>query len=432
MAVPFRGLTPRDSFLRVGVAREASDRANQGLSNVYAPPSGSSFVAARAQALYDVLLSGAGANAGVSSSVGARELDAGYAALTLELPGRWKLAGGMRWEGFVLNSSGLGQFGNETAANIYQQPGVQPILGTFPGRLATQLDERDALPAAGLTWNPHRRFFLRLNYAETRARPSFREVGAYFSQSIETGNLVLGNPALRPSEVRNADARLEWFFGRGVDDYVAVSAFEKQIDRPIEKMLFENATLGRFESWANNPAEVTLRGWEVEARKSLGFLGRFLRSTTVGGNFTQIDAEVPIHPVTAAQLRNVVYLNPALLPASRPLFDQPKWIANADLTYRQVRWGTEITVAWYAISDVLTLPGSGYPPEFDLYERGFERFDLTLTQKLGAWWTLKFTGRNLANPQRGLIYDPANTSRTYERTSYRAGRDYALQLTRKF
>lgn len=431
-ALPFRGLGREDSTLRLGAAREASDRANDGQASVYAPPSGASFLASTAQGLYDRLLVEAGSNDGLSSSRGRREIEALYASAVLELPWALKLAGGFRWETFQLNSDGLGQFGNETAANIYQQAGVQPILGTTADRLATRLDRDDALPALGLTWNPHRRVFLRLNYSATRARPSFREVGAYFSQSIDTGNLVLGNPALEPSEVENYDVRAEWFFGRGANDLLAVSVFRKDIARPIEKLLFENATLGRFESWANNPGDATLEGWEIEVRKSLGFLGRFFDSTTVGGNFTRIDAEVPLHPTTIAQLRNVVYLDPALLPVSRPLFDQPRWLVNADLTYRQVKWGTELTLAYYAISDVLTLPGSGYPPEFDLYERGYDRYDLNLSQRLGEAWTLKFSAKNLVNPARGLIYDPAATVQTYERTHYRAGRDFSLTLSRRF
>lgn len=430
--LPFDGFTDRDSQLKFGAAWEATDRANSGLAAAYAPPSGSSFLGTSGQALYDRLLVEAGANTGVSESSGRRETEAFHAAAVLEFPGRIKIAGGYRWEKFVMSSAGLGQFGNETAANIYQQPGVRPILGTTPDRLSTQLDLRDALPAAGVTWNPHRRLFLRFNYSETRARPSFREVGAYFSKSIDTGNLILGNPALDPSEVRNTDARIEWFFGRSADDLVAVSAFKKRITRPIEKILFENATLGRFESWANNPAEVILKGTEVEVRKSLGFLGRFFNSTTIGGNYTWIDAEVPLHPATLAQLRNVVYLDPTLLPVSRPLFDQPRWLLNADLTYRQVKWGTEITVAYFAISDVLSLPGSGYPPEFDLYERSYERVDLNVAQRIGEAWSLKFAVRNLGNPVRGLIYDPANTVQLYERTSYRAGRDFSVTLSRRF
>ena len=46
-----------------------------------------------------------------------------------------------------------------------------------------------------------------------------------------------------------------------------------------------------------------------------------------------------------------------LLIGDRRLFGQPEWIANADFTFEQEDWGTTITLAFFAISDVLDAAG---------------------------------------------------------------------------
>jgi outer membrane receptor protein involved in Fe transport len=430
--LPFRLFTEKDSQFKFGAAAEKSKRTNTGYNEIYSRPTGTDMVADDPQDLFDQLLPGSPGASGTSSSDAERTLGAFYGMTSLELPAHLKLAGGLRIEQFEMTSIGLGSYGNTTAQDLLLLPGISDILGTNPGNLNAALDEEDLLPAAGLTWNPLPPVFVRLNYSQTVARPSFREVGSYFSQSFETGNLVLGNPALKPSEVHNYDLRLEWYFSANKADLLAVSVFSKTIKNPIEKMLFESATLGRFESWANNPGEAELQGFEVEARKSLSFLHESLDGFTIGGNYTRIDAEVPLHPTTISQLQNIVYLDPTLVPTTRRLFDQPEWIANVDLTYTHRSWGTQVVLSLFAISDVLTLPGSGFPPGFDLYEKGYQRLDLGISQKLGRHWTVKLGVKNLTDPARGLIYDPSLTNQEYARSTYRAGREYSLSATCKF
>ena len=429
--LPVLLLTERESALKVGFAGEKSKRDNTGYNEIYSRSSGSDVVADDPQDLYDGLVRGQPGAAGSSSSEADRELKALYGMAVIELPKNFKLSGGYRMEQFAVTSTGLGSYGNTTARDLLLLPGTSNILGTNANNLETDLDERDLLPALGLSWSPSKAITVRTNYSRTVARPSFREVGAYFSQSFETGNLVLGNPALQPSQVDNYDIRAEWYFSDNPADLFAVSVFGKKIDQPIEKMLFDSATLGRFESWANNPGEADLRGFEIEARKGLGFLGDFFEPFSVGGNYTRIDAEVPLHPTTINQLGNIVYQDRSLVPQTRRLFDQPEWTANIDLNYTQARTGTSVTLSLFSISDVLALPGSGFPAEFDLYEKGYRRLDLGVSQSIGEW-TIKFSAKNLLDPERGLIYDPELTKQEYSRTSYRAGRDYSLSVSRSF
>ena len=430
--LPFVFVTDRKSQLKAGLAGENSQRTNSGYNEIYSRPSGRDIIAPTAQSLYDTLLTVSPGAAGTSSSEAERTLTAIYAMAVFELPENFTIAGGYRFEKFEMTSTGIGQYGNTGAQDLLILPGVSDILGTSLGNLDTSLDEGDFLPALGVSWKPISSIVLRTNYSRTVARPSFREVGSYFSQSFETGNLVLGNPALEPSAVENYDLRAEWYFSDDKSDMLAASVFSKAIQKPIEKMLFNSATLGRFESWANNPGEAELKGFEIEVRKNLGFLHETLEAFSLGGNYTRIEAEAPIHPATIGQLQNIVYLDPTLVPTTRRLFDQPDWIANADITYSNPKWGTNVTLSLYAISDVLALPGSGFPADFDLYEKSYQRLDLGVTQRLGKHWSVRMGIKNLTNPVRGLIYDPSLTGLEYARSTYRAGREFSLSTTCKF
>ena len=429
--LPFVLLTDRESSIKAGFAGEYSERTNKGFNEIYSRPNGNSIVADDPQSLYDDLLLTPSGAAGTSTSEAERTLTAIYGMLNIELPKNLKLSGGYRLENFEMTSVGIGSYGNTSAQDLLILQGIADILGTNTGNLTSALDEKDLLPAIGLTWNPIEDVTLRLNYSKTIARPSFRELGPYFSQSFETGNLILGNPALEPSDIENYDFRAEWYFSEDRSDMFAVSVFAKTIKNPIEKMLFDSI-LGPFESWANNPGEADLKGIELEARKGLGFIHESLSSFSIGGNVTKIDAEVPLHPATIAQLTNVVYLNSELVPKTRRLFDQPEWLANVDITYSEPEIGTNITLSLYAISDVLALPGSGFPAQFDLYEKGYLRLDLGISQELGKGWAIRLSAKNLLDPKRGLIYDPDLTNQEYERTSFRTGREYSLSLSKNF
>ena len=432
--LPFTALTERESQLKFGGALERTDRDFSGRADTYAP--GTLFSGSVVQPLYDSILTQNGpTNSTRSLSVGERQLDAAYLMTSFALPFDLKLAGGVRVEAFDLTSSGDGQFGNLTTRDFYNN--FSTILGTTPDKLNTSIRETDYLPAIGLTWNPTQKLFFRTSYSQTVARPSFREVGAYFSQSLETGNLVLGNPALGPSAVENLDFRVERFFGDGGKDLVAASVFGKKIDKPIEKVVF-NTTEGLVETWNNNPGQADLTGFELELRKNLGFLGEPLRDVTLSGNYTRIAAEVPVDPITVASIQQIYDRLPAdrrlEAETTRRLFDQPESIANLDLTWEVPTWQTEFVLSYFYITEVLSVTGSASPSSFfyDSYERGYSRLDFGISKKFKDGWSVRLQGKNLTDPERGLIYDPESPGAGASRISYRAGRDFSVSVSKKF
>jgi TonB-dependent receptor len=325
------------------------------------------------------------------------------------------------------------------------------------GLINGEIDETLLLPSLGLTWRPLEGLSLRAAWSQTTARPSFREMGYYVSVEPATDDLVVGNPQLQLSDVESWDARLEYAWG-DLGDLAAVSVFYKTIQDPIESIVVRNpinlegSSASLFRTFFNNPSEATLTGFELEARKHLDFFGpQFLEYFSIGGNFTYIDAEVDR---TAAELaRSTAFFGVlpgekerfSKLEESRRLFGQPEWIANVDLGFEHPDWGTKVTLAFFAISDVLDAAGSaslgpsGSVDAFtlDRYVDSFHQLDVIASQTwradfLRGDFTLKLSIKNLTDSERAIVYDREQTRSEFTERSYKVGRDFSLSLTYTF
>jgi hypothetical protein len=306
---------------------------------------------------------------------------------------------------------------------------------------------------------------LRGAYSQSVARPSFRELGYYVSvaSSAKTDDLTVGNPQLQLSDVESWDVRSEFLWGN-FSDLFAVSLFDKTIEKPIEQIVlrdpsnFEGSAVDTFRTFFNNPSDAKIRGIELEARKSLtlstfDFLGveipardlfEFLDYVSIGGNYSYFDAEVKRSPAELARsrdffgdtdgnpqgLRNPPGPTPYQgLKRKRRLYGQPEWIANADITIDQPIWGTQVTLAYFAISDVLDAAGVGTTNQsgdvtqltLDRYVDSYEQLDLVVSQSLWQGFAIKFSAKNLTDSKRRIVYDPEQTShRIAERESSRS------------
>lgn len=424
----------QESVLRFGAAFDEAERQVDGAARFYRNPANDTIGGDPNDLFGDLITAPFNLNDFYTTeSSASREIHAAYLGATVA-PNAWaKLTGGLRFEDANLRSSGVGRWGNLTSRDFY----TDDVGGGFFGDiLGTDTDSqadyssRDVLPALGLIFQPSRTTSIRLHYSETLGRPSLREISPFFNKSIESGNLVVGNPALIPAEVASYDIRFEW--NPAPDHGVSLSFFRKEIDRPIEKLLFNTESItGEFtESWVNNPNTADLRGVELEFRHSLAGWSEALRDFSLNGNFTYIDAEVEEHPIVL-QNAGQQFLDPAKLARTRRLYDQPEYIVNADVTWRRPSWGTTATLAAYAISDVLVATGL-QSFTYDLYARSHVRYDFILSQRLGERFVFKFSVKNLFDPVLGTVYDRDALGDTVARTRYRAGRDFSFSLSAEF
>lgn len=316
--------------------------------------------------------------------------------------------------------------------------------------LNQSIDEHHLLPHVEATWRVNENLTFRAAWSQSVARPSFREIGYYVSVSETSDDLIVGNPLLRLSDVESWDARVEYVWG-AEGDLLAASVFSKTLSNPIESIVIRNPTnlegagSGQYRTFFNNPSDAELEGVEVEVRKSLGFLGDFGQYLSIGSNYTWIGAEVArteAEKVRAGRFFGVAPGDTELfigLSETRRLFGQPEWIFNADLSFDQPEWGTQVTLAYFAISSILDAAGSAATGNdgqvesltLDRYVDQFEQVDLVIRQELGDF-SLKFSIKNLTDSPRGIIYDPGQTREEIAERRLRSGRDYSVSLSYSF
>jgi outer membrane receptor protein involved in Fe transport len=348
---------------------------------------------------------------------------------------RLRLSGGLRFERTKLGASGFGQMPGSSGSSsiLHYMTSDNRLRGYFPqmeglstndyaageARATPHIDQVDFLPMASLTWNPIDPLTFRLSASKTIARPSMREVGNYYTWNFDTERYQHGNGFLEISDVRNLDFRAEYFFGQG--DLVALSLFRKLIEKPIEMgtVVMPRVNGAKAETWFNNNHTARLTGVEFEFRKNLGFLGDVLSGLSLGGNAAWIDASVD--HITFSGIGGGGY--------ERQLYDQPRWLANLDVTWEIRRWGSTFTLAWFATDRVL----SAVDREFDQYLDSHERFDLTFTQRLGKRLALKLSVKNLSDPERRYIRDKDQTGGiTIVDRRWHDGRSFTATLSAEF
>lgn len=338
---------------------------------------------------------------------GTQDIDALYGLVEVPVVSRLRLTGGVRYETTLLQV-------NSTA---FQSPSI------YHG----EIDEADLLPAVNLNWELRDQMSLRFSYAETIARPTYREFARYRSFDVTGDQIVEGNPFLAMTHIQNLDMRWEWFTSNS--GVLSIGTFYKILEDPIEKF---NATLnkagevlwtssGDFVTFLNTP-EATVWGVELEARQNLGFLQENLEPFSMGVNFAWIESEVALQP----EIQELKQISTGQRVSKRPLFDQSPYIINADLSYENRKSGTSATVAFYYAAERLALVvNNGY----DIYEQGAPSLDFVVSQRLGRGLTAKFSARNLLNPDHTWSYAVSGPTDTrYIYSSRTRGITFGLSL----
>ena len=360
-----------------------------------------------------------------SNATAERKVSAVYTAIEIPIHSKVKFTPGARVENLEIVSNGRGRLGNVSSQQFYQDnislfPGVNPLNPSTNINLSSQI-----YPSYSLSYEPVKSLVFKLGYSETLARPSLRELGSYFTKSVEDDSYFHGNAGLRTSPVRSWDFRVEKFFSGA--DLLAFSVFNKEIENPIERsrVVLSNYS-GLVETVFNNPDTAKLTGAEVEGRKNLGFLGDLGELVTLGGNFTYIDAEVGLLPGERNALAPF-YANG--VPAKRRLYDQPEWLANADLTVSVPKLKSTFVVTYTATSPVLiSAPADA---AYARFRDGYEQVDASVTTSFGIW-DLKLQVSNLFEASKDQVYDPGQSSGRILYASEETSRSYSVTVSRDF
>ncbi|MYF00445.1 MAG: TonB-dependent receptor [Gammaproteobacteria bacterium] len=268
-------------------------------------------------------------------------------------------------------------------------------------------DSQDVLPAfsATLIQNDHQ---FRLAFSETLSRPDFRELSAAAFTDPITGREVVGNPNLLITSITNYDFRWEWYFG--FSDYMSVGVFYKEFENPIESIIQGGAT--GIQTFAN-AASGENQGIEVEAYKSLDFLGGIGENIYLQANVSFIDSSVEISEENRGIVTNL----------SRPLQGQSDWLFNFQAGYEPFT-GTTATLLYHYFGERITEVGIEGAP--DLYEQPFGELNFNFIRELNDNWKIQFKGRNLLD-ERSEITQGGLIS-----TAYNMGRQFSFQVDYTF
>lgn len=299
---------------------------------------------------------------------------AGYTSLEFQPFNRMKTVLGVRLEHFVQRHTGRDQ---EYAGSS----------GQNGNNLDNDkvLDATDLFPSVNLIYSLSPDQNLRLAYAKTIARPSFKELS--FAQIIDpisnrifNGSLYVypdwdGN--LVETRIDNLDIRWEWFLETG--EMLSVSGFYKKFDKPIELVRIPTQQTST-EYQARNVGDGQVLGLELEIRKQLSFVSPALEDLSFSSNLTLVKSEIRM---TEAEFnsRKSYEKTGETVTEKRAMAGQSPYVLNAGLTYSMAEIGLETGLFYNVKGATLTIVGGGLFP--DIYVEPFHSLNFSVNKKLG-------------------------------------------------
>lgn len=305
------------------------------------------------------------------------------------------------------------------------------------------ISEDYVLPAATLTWTFADNMQLRLGYSQTIVRPQFRELGFTLFYDPDVDELFRGNPFLVNSELRNFDARFEWYFGR--DQFFTAGVFHKTIDKPIvEYILPDGENLST--SFVNAP-EATLTGLEIEFEKRFDFSDRFegdfwqTAEFFVKSNYTYINSEmtagdndtvIVAEPGAGAEPQASVGPAAGFIADGDPLQGQSEHLANLQVGWETGQSRTALLVNYTGErSRALANVAVGLPAVIEeppllvdfVHSRAFELED-------GNSFDVRFAVRNLLGEDYVATQSAGGSSIVVD--SYEVGTTVSINVSRTF
>jgi outer membrane receptor protein involved in Fe transport len=279
--------------------------------------------------------------------------------------------------------------------------------------------QTDLLPAVSATIALSSNVQFRLAWSQTVSRPTYREISDAQNYDIALGRTISGNPDLVMSSIVNFDSRLEWYPRPG--ELISFGAFMKQLTDPIE---LAAETTDNENIFYNNYDKADVFGFEVEFRKNFrGFLGTPIDQFSVGVNYAYIKSTVDL--TEEQQLNRQKFGDTS---TDRPLYDQPEYVVNGDLTWDHFGWGTSITLNGGVTGRRLTLVGLATPDEF---EEPAPYFDIYVTQRVGRKWKVKLSAKNLLNPTYEVTQTWPSIG-TVPIKSYKKGMSFGMSMSYDF
>ena len=310
---------------------------------------------------------------------GDQQTTSGYGMVDISMSGSTRLVAGARVERFdqvVTTQDPFGLFAREVQA-------TNKNTDFFPGINFVQ----------GVGANSN----IRISYSTTVNRPEFRELAEFEFTDVVGNRAVKGNASLVRALIQNVDGRWEMFGGGR--DVIAVSAFYKYFDKPIERVVIAAANpIATFQ----NSDHASNFGLELEAGQQFG------RNLFVSANYTFVESKISLLPEQLGVQTS----------SERPLAGQSKNLFNVTGEFTLGGFSTRLLYNYFGdrISDV----GANDAP--DIIEQGRGSVDLVFAQRMRGLG-IRLTLENLTNSSYEFT-QTLTTSETQRR--YKLGRTVAV------
>ncbi|WP_114790015.1 TonB-dependent receptor [Niabella yanshanensis] len=281
---------------------------------------------------------------------------------------------------------------------------------------------------------------LRVSYARTIARPSFKEMsfaqildpitnrffnGSMLPYNDPTTGEVTWNGKLVETDINNFDIRWEKFMPSA--QIFSVSAFAKTFANPIEMVrIYEQQTSAEYQ--ARNVGDGLLVGGEVEFRKTLDFIAENLRSFSINGNFTYVMSRIDMTDVEY-EARERYKKDGEALKSYRPMAGQAPYVINAGIGYNNPDKGIDAGLFYNVKGPVLWIVGGSLFP--DVYQKPFNSLNLTFAKTLGDHFAIDVKASNILNAKMQKVFKSYEAAdQPFE--TYTPGTAFGLGVSYKF
>ena len=327
----------------------------------------------------------------------------GYISLEMNLTKRLRTIAGLRVENYIQCYTGQNQ------------------LGTIILDNTKLLDETGFFPSVNFIYNLTHNQNIRLSYAKTIARPSFKElsfaeiadplsgrtfVGGIFRDADDIAGKEYWNGNLVCSQIHNADLRWEIF--RKNNQLISVSGFYKYFLNPIEIVQYATQT-GCFQP--RNVGNGQVLGLELELRQNLGEITGILKNFDLTSNvsFTRSRIELSLTEYFS-RLENA--RAGQTIEKYREMAGQAPWIINSGITYNggESRFLEDLEAGLYYNVQGTTLQYVGIADRPDIYMLPFHSLNLSVSKSLGKEKRAQigFKIDNLLNDKKESVFRSFN------------------------
>lgn len=350
------------------------------------------------------------------------EIQAGYAKANITPAFGLSLDVGVRYESATQSVATVARFDNP-----------------FVSLANTSLENDYWLPGATLTWEASDQLQFRASASKTIARPQFRELIFQPYTDPENQRQYIGNPALQDSELFNAEARAEYYFGRG--NRISLAGFYKEIDNPIEPYVSIGADTSFTTRFANAPkAELFGGEFEFQVTKPLfdwgatGWLETKQLILVTNYTYTQSELKVAAGDTTRIFTAGVGPIeNDAALffNSGDPLTGQSDHLLNMQFGFEDQDKLQQFTFLLNYASERVTRRGTAGLPDI-VEDPGFT-LDFVARQELALFklpLELKFEARNIFG-RGNFEYQQVGDNRI-EINTYDVGTSFSLSVSAEF